>query len=561
MKYYSKQDTINLMQTILNPLKPLYSKNCARLKLGDFGTTYNDAGIELESFSRPLWALVPFWAGGGSDTEFENIYKMGLASGTNPQSVEFWGHCGNFDQRFVEMAAIACGILTTPNKLWHVLNNDEKQNLANWLNEINAHDLPVCNWRFFRVLVNLALDSVNMPCNNELVDSDLNLLDTYYKGDGWYSDGASPQKDYYIPWAIQYYSVLYSKFAEKRDPVRAKIYKERAILFGKQFAYWFDENGAALPFGRSLTYRFAQCSFWSACVFAGIEPLPMAEMKGLINRNFKWWMDKTIFDRDGILYVGYCYPQMYMAERYNSPGSSYWGLKAFVHLALPDEHEFWQIKAKPMPKLDKLYTMRHADMLMQRCEHGGVNGYAAGVNELYGHGQFPQKYSKFVYSTRFGFSACRSMEVIHEAAPDCMLGFELDDNIFVRKVSKKYEVRDNSVWSVWEPFIGITVETTITPTKTGHTRKHIIKSEYDCYAYDCGFAVAKFTQGFEISENKGVACAKNNEVGCKVIGEGQSINILADPNTNLYHKNTVIPAIKYKIKKGENTIETIIEEF
>lgn len=26
-----------------------------------------------------------------------------------------------------------------------------------------------------------------------------------------------------------------------------------------------------------------------------------------------------MFDRDGILTIGYCYPQMYMAERYNAP--------------------------------------------------------------------------------------------------------------------------------------------------------------------------------------------------------------------------------------------------
>lgn len=31
--------------------------------------------------------------------------------------------------------------------------------------------------------------------------------------------------------------------------------------FVKQFIYWFDEEGEAIPFGRSLTYRFSQVSF------------------------------------------------------------------------------------------------------------------------------------------------------------------------------------------------------------------------------------------------------------------------------------------------------------
>ena len=166
----------------------------------------------------------------------------------------------------------------------------------------------------------------------------LTRIDSYYSGDGWSTDGASPQKDYYIPWAIQYYGVLYAKFAADTDPERAALYRSRAELFARQFIYWFDENGAALPYGRSLTYRFAQNCFWAACVWAGLEPFPLGVMKGLIVRNFNWWLDQKMFDRDGILTIGYCYPQMYMAERYNAPGSPYWGMKSFILLALPDSH-------------------------------------------------------------------------------------------------------------------------------------------------------------------------------------------------------------------------------
>ena len=40
-------------------------------------------------------------------------------------------------------------------------------------------------------------------------------------------------------------------FAQMRR--RAALYRQRAQLFAQQFVYWFDANGAALPFGRSLT--------------------------------------------------------------------------------------------------------------------------------------------------------------------------------------------------------------------------------------------------------------------------------------------------------------------
>ena len=50
-----------------------------------------------------------------------------------------------------------------------------------------------------------------------------------------------------------------------------------------------------------------------------------------------------------MLTIGYGYPQQYMAEQYNAPGSPYWGLKVFLLLALPDDHPFWTAEAPRCP--------------------------------------------------------------------------------------------------------------------------------------------------------------------------------------------------------------------
>ena len=555
MNLQTKADFTALMHKFLDPLKPYYSAGCARLHLGKTGVTYNQNAIELEAFSRPLWALVPFWVGGGSEPEFETIYRKGLAAGADPENPEYWGTTGEYDQCYVEMAAIACGILTAPEKLWTPLSDTEKQNLAAWLGQINAHTIPDCNWQFFRILVNLALKSVGMPFSPELLEDGLCKIDSYYSGDGWSTDGASVQKDYYIPWAIQYYGLLYSKFAADTDPRRAALYRQRAQLFAQQFVYWFDANGAALPFGRSLTYRFAQNSFWAACIWAGLEPLPLPVMKGLIVRNFNWWLGQKMFDRDGILTIGYCYPQMYMAERYNAPGSPYWGMKSFLLLALPDDHPFWSAEAAPMPALERLKPMPYANMLVQR-RAGRVTAYAAGVNEGHGHGQFPEKYAKFAYDTRFGFCASRSREVLNQAAPDSMLAFVIDDNVFVRKVSKTWEIEAGAVTAQWSPFPGIEVTTTITPTATGHRRHHEIDSSFDCEAYDCGFAVPNFTPGYAESAENDTAEAHCDTLCCAVRGRGEAVVIGCDPNTSLYFTNVHLPAVKYHIPKGHTVLDT-----
>lgn len=556
MELHTKSDFAALMHRFLDPLKPLYSAGGARLHLGDTGVTYDQNAIELEAFSRPLWALVPFWAGGGSDPEFEQLYRRGLASGTDPDSPEYWGQCRDYDQCFVEMAAIACGLLTAPDKLWDPLTPAQQQNLAAWLAQINQHTIPECNWQFFRILVNLALKKVGMPYSPELLEDGLCKIDSYYSGDGWSTDGASVQKDYYIPWAIQYYGLLYSRFAADTDPQRAALYRHRAELFAQQFVYWFDQNGAALPFGRSLGYRFAQNSFWAACIWAGLEPLPLPVMKGLIVRSFQWWLEQKIFDRDGILTIGYCYPQMYMAERYNAPGSPYWGMKSFVLLALPEDHPFWSAEAAPLPALDKLKPMPYANMLVQR-RHGRVTAYAAGVNEGHGHGQFPEKYAKFAYDTRFGFCASRSREVLHQAAPDSMLAFVIDDNVFVRRVSQRWKVEKGEVWSQWSPFPGIEVTTTITPTANGHRRRHLVRSQWACEAYDCGFAIPNFAPGYTETVDDIAAEAQCSGIRCRVQGAGgQGVVIGCDPNTSLYHPNVHLPAVRYDIPVGETVLET-----
>ncbi len=566
MELNTRKDFEALMHKILQPLLPLYSPGGALLQLGDTGVTYPRRTIGMEGFSRPLWALAPYWLGGGQPGPFAEVYRRGLAAGADPDGPEYWGSPGDYDQLFVEMAAIACAILEVPAVVWEPLAENEKQNLARWLNTINTHELPHCNWLFFRVLVDLALDSVGMPCDLPQMERDLDEIDSWYVGDGWYTDGTpsiKPQRDYYIPWALQYYGVLYSVFAAKRAPARAERFRRRALEFGRQFAFWFDENGAALPYGRSLGYRFGQCAFYSACVFAGLEPLPLPVMKGIIVRNLQWWMEKPIFDRDGVLTIGYTYPQLYMSERYNAPGSPYWGMKSFVVLALPADHPFWSAEAAPLPTLPELYAMQSADLLFQRLPDGQVNAYAPAEVEQNEHGQFAEKYAKFVYNTRFGFSASRSYVQLEQAAPDSMLAFVIDGYTFVRRHSERFQLLGDRLLSQWSPFAGITVTTELIPQGRGHIRRHTVQSNVACTAYDCGFAVPKFCDGFATQTDGAQAEACNAAQRCVVTGQGGGAGVIVDawPNTSLYAANTVIPAVRYEIPTGICQLTTRVESW
>ncbi len=561
MTLNTKNDFQNLMHKFLDPLKTRYSKGGARIFLNGAGATYNENIIEMESFSRPLWALVPFWLGGGEDKEFEEIYKNGLVNGTNPKHEEYWGGFTDKDQRFVEMAAISTSLVFCQDKFWNPLTTEEKQNIANWLYEVNNHILPENNWLFFRVLVNVALKKTGMKYGEKRLEEDLAIIETYYLGDGWYKDGVSEHRDYYVPFAMHYYGLLYSQMMKDEDPERCELYRSRATVFANDFMYYFANNGAALPYGRSLTYRFAQCSFFCACMFANIE-VDLGVCKGIISRHLEYWVNQEIFDNSGVLSVGYAYQNLIMAERYNAPGSPYWSMKSLLILALPDEHPFWSIEAKPLPKLDNKKLLSHANMLVQRLHDGDdVVAYLPAELELYGHGHIIEKYSKFAYSTAFGFSVMRSAFCLDEACPDSMLAFVIDDTVFVRKISKEYTVEEGKIVSKWTPFIGIDVETTITLTEKGHIRHHEIVSEYDCEAIDFGFSLPKFSDNLEKNTDKNKVSVKSDKLFCEVKGlseKGEGFVIDCFPNTNLLFKNTVLPGVKYKITKGENVIDTEI---
>lgn len=557
-KLHSKEDFRELLMEIVNPLIPYYSPEKAALDLGVTAASYDKRAVGLEAFSRPLWGLVPFWAGGGKAPEFDEIYRKGLAEGTDPDSKEYWGGFHAFDQRFVEMAAISYGLILTPEKMWEPLNEREKENLACWLYGINEYELPICNWILFAVLVNIALKKLGRNYDKKKLEYYLNGADTFYLGDGWYQDGDSGQKDYYISFAIHFYSLFYVKVMSNEDPARCELYKKRAEVFGKQFIYWFDDNGAALPYGRSLTYRFSQVSFWCACLTADVEPFPAAVIKGLIVRHLCDWMKKPIFDRDDILTIGYGYPNLVMGERYNGPGSPYWALKTFAVLMLPDEHPFWTAEAAPMPELEKQKVLPFADMVISRYENH-TTVFVPGKYSPFGHGQTPAKYGKFAYDTRFAFSVAKSTCEIHEAAPDSMLAFCVNGYVYVRRICEEFHLSENGVISKWLPYPGITVESSIIPTETGHIRKHIVESDMECDAYDCGFAVEIDVEGEKIDESVTSAQVENSYCSCKVTavcGLGKGSVIAADPNTNLLHPMTRIPSVCYRISEGRNEIIT-----
>jgi hypothetical protein len=207
-------------------------------------------------------------------------------------------------------------------------------------------------------------------------------------------------------------------------------------------------------------------------------------------------------------------------------------------------------------KIEKeILPYRTAGMMLQNRGWDAII-YPSASRQKNDLGHFSSKYGKFAYSSAFPFSVSHSQDDIFEAAPDSTLAFSFQDGrIAVRKVSTKYEVKNDRIISCWSPDERIRVKSEIIPTKEGHIRRHEIESEIEAEAFDSGFSLPK-----EASQilKPGYAELIFGALCSCIEGKGEALIINATPNSNLKWRNTVIPAIKYKIKKGITVIETRI---
>ncbi|MEG0580183.1 MAG: DUF2264 domain-containing protein, partial [Niameybacter sp.] len=90
LKFNTKQDYQESVLALCEPLKKYFFQGKAGLKIGVTEAHYDQRTIALETFSRPLWGLVPFFAGGG-ESDFDAFYQEGLKNGPNEVHKEYWG--------------------------------------------------------------------------------------------------------------------------------------------------------------------------------------------------------------------------------------------------------------------------------------------------------------------------------------------------------------------------------------------------------------------------------------------------------------------------------------
>ena len=321
--------------------------------------------------------------------------------------------------------------------------------------------------------------------------------------------------------------------------------------------------------------------FWGAVAFADLElpaPLTWGVVKGLLLRNLRWWTkQEEILTPQGTLTIGYTYPNQFMSENYNSPGSPYWFMLSFAPLALPETHPFWTSEEEPYP-----VTSIPNVMALEQPKH--IMVHKGGHMFLLSSGQmchYPvraseSKYGKFAYSSAFGYSVPTGSYFVEAIGGDNMLALSDDssDTWKVRRVTTnaRIETYEGSpvLASGWKPWSDVSIESFLIPPTDGapnwHLRVHRVTTQRALRICEGAFALygaresdgrelealsASSSEGRHATDRQSLAVSRAGAVGIVEL-DGQLDRtgkvLEADANGNLVDSRTVLPSLFSELK-------------
>ncbi|MEG0452116.1 MAG: DUF2264 domain-containing protein [Coprobacillus sp.] len=525
------------------------------------GSGYGKDIREFEYVSRQLWGVFALIASDDYDQELILPYIKRIKAGLQENSdLTFPYPTTKTRQIAVEMAVYGFGLLSCKDKLLRYFDENEISFLSKWLNSMNDIELPLGNWLFFLLIVNYGLKINGLPYNESKIQFASQQIEEFYVGDGWYQDGHPSQRDYYIPFAFHFYSLLIKCYCPN---IVLQDVEKRSLRFEDDYVYWMDSKGRTLPYGRSLTYRFAHSCYYSACAVSGIHSHSLGMIKHMIFNHLNYWKKQNIM-QDELLSIGYGYPNLILSEDYNAPGSPMWAMKTFVILALPSSHAFWECDQIKEVKLESIYKVEKAGFLFVtgKQHHYALSAGQYSRNKILQH---MSKYGKFCYSTAFGWNLSRDVQGIHNFAVDNALALSVlgTEQFVSRGEIQKYNVYDNYAYSCWNYQTIASVESWLIPINEDcHVRLHKIDTQYPLETYEGAFPVFEWNPKFDKPDREYGLCISKDQMMSGIVDlldNRQYEIVLQNPNTNIYnYERNAIPTLKGIIQPGTEIFGCII---
>lgn len=309
----------------------------------------------LEAVGRLICGMAP-WLELGPDATAEgqlrkkyiDLAVKGLSNAVDPQSPDYLVFDNRHTQPLVDAAFLAEGLLRAPKQLWGNLSPEAKERMITELKRSRAIKPYESNWLLFASTVEAALLEFTGECDRERLTYGVKRFrEDWYKGDGWYGDGAPFHMDYYNSFVIHpmltdVLVVMKKHNLEGGDLLDTQL--KRITRFAGQQERFISPEGTFPVVGRSIVYRFGAFHALAQASLMDILPQKVkpeqvrSAMTAVIRRQMQ---SPKNFDSEGWLKVGFTGEQINMSESYINTGSVYLCSMGMLALGLSPSHAFW----------------------------------------------------------------------------------------------------------------------------------------------------------------------------------------------------------------------------
>lgn len=309
----------------------------------------------MEAFGRLLAGIAPFLAL-PTDGSAEGVIRkrlleqsqQSLAHAVDPQSADylFWGNAKE-RQPLVDAAYIAQALLSAPEALWRPLDAVTKQRIIDEFKKMRKIEPYKSNWLLFAAMIETFLLSIGQDIEAARIDTAIDSIQSWYVGDGWYSDGPKFHFDHYNGYVIQpmLTEILrVNSAAGRKDKTLFDTAYKRMKRYASFQERFISPEGYYPVFGRSSTYRAGLFQplvklALDHALPAGIAP---AQVRCGLTAVLKHLFIPSTFTDKGFLNLGLVGDQQAdIADVYTNNGSLYITSLVFIALGLPATDAFW----------------------------------------------------------------------------------------------------------------------------------------------------------------------------------------------------------------------------
>jgi hypothetical protein len=295
-----------------------------------------DTIADLECFARMFAGMSPWLA-----LDNGNDIKLKILSSFD---VLVYKDIFVEQQSIAECAYICYGFLLTKNIIWKQLSNETQVQFINILHKVRGlieRYHKRCNWYLFHGMIESFLKTATGECDSNFVIDMIDTVESWYCGDGFYKDGERGfAMDYYNSYVIH---PFYIEILKVFKPEIVSIAFDRCVRYSEFLERIIGPDGTFPPLGRSIIYRFGAFHALAYCIYSQniSSQHTYPQLERALSKVLKCIITKLLFDRNGMLQIGFTGSQPCIADDYSSWGSCYLTTLGFLPLGLERDHAFW----------------------------------------------------------------------------------------------------------------------------------------------------------------------------------------------------------------------------